>query len=159
MKHNKSLRVIAETHGIGLSTLEYRLRIGMTLEDALCKSIRRQITTSEVNSIKHLTFTNACCALSVTARTMHRLERDYEFKLARVKDVNEGNLLMIVWCAIHAPIINYKSMTRFIKQELGINLTVNQIQLRLAKFSLNTYKLKQDLQHYRDVFMQKLWVV
>lgn len=156
-RFHKSLRILAETNGVGLSTLEFRLRSGMSLNEALSKKTRRQITASEVNNIKHLTFTNACRVLSVTERTMQRLERDYEFKLARVKDVNSSNLLMIVWCAIHAPRINYKSMARFIKTELCLFLTHNQIQARLARFGLNTVKLKQDLHYYRDVFMQKLW--
>ena len=47
-KYNKSLRVLAETNGISLSTLEHRLRLGMNIKDALAEPTRsREVTKKD----------------------------------------------------------------------------------------------------------------
>ena len=45
--YGKSMRILAETNGLSLSTLEHRLRLGMNIKDALAEPTRSREVTDE----------------------------------------------------------------------------------------------------------------
>ena len=77
-KYGKSMRVLAETNGLGIGALEYRLKLGIPLEKALkIPSRNQEISRETLISLQHLTFTEAYKKLGIEARKLHRLSQEY----------------------------------------------------------------------------------
>ena len=112
-KYNKSLRVLAETNGISLSTLEYRLRLGMNIKDALAEPTRsREVTKKDLQKCNHLTFNEACLFLGIDSRKLNRLSKMYDVYFRRKSHTKDNESKVIAWCALHSPILRLKNMAR-----------------------------------------------
>lgn len=93
VKYNKPLRVLAETHGISISRLEYRLAKRMTLEDALAMGNRsKEITLNDLKLVQKLalTFTSAYKYLGVSARKLQRVCTEYDFYIPRIIELKNN---------------------------------------------------------------------
>ena len=157
-KYNKSLRVLAETNGISLSTLEKRLRLGMSLKDALAEPTRsREVTRKELQACKHLTFSQACNFLGIDSRKLNRLSKMYDIYFRRTSHTYDNESKVIVWCALHSPILRRKHMARFVTEQLGFDVSENQIRYRLPLFGLSLKDIKNNRENYQEIMLGLLW--
>ena len=157
-KYNKSLRVLAETNGISLSTLEKRLRLGMSLKDALAEPTRsREVTRKELQACKHLTFSQACNFLGIKSRKLNRLSKIYDVYFRRKSHTYDNESKVIVWCALHSPILRLKHMANFVAEQLGFDVSENQIRYRLPLFGLSLKEIKNNRENYQEIMLGLLW--
>ena len=157
-KYNKSLRVLAETNGISLSTLEKRLRLGMNIKDALAEPTRsREVTRKELQACKHLTFSQACNFLGIKSRKLNRLSKIYDVYFRRKSHTYDNESKVIVWCALHSPILRLKHMANFVAEQLGFDVTANQIKYRLNLFNLSLKEIKSNRENYQEIMLGLLW--
>ena len=157
-KYNKSLRVLAETNGISLSTLEYRLRLGMNIKDALAEPTRsREVTKKDLQKCNHLTFNEACLFLGIDSRKLNRLSKMYDVYFRRKSHTKDNESKVIAWCALHSPILRLKNMARFVTEQLGFDVTANQIKYRLNLFNLSLKEIKSNRENYQEIMLGLLW--
>ena len=157
-KYNKSLRVLAETNGISLSTLEKRLRLGMNIKDALAEPTRsREVTRKELQACKHLTFSQACNFLGIKSRKLNRLSKIYDVYFRRKSHTYDNESKVIVWCALHSPILRLKHMANFVAEQLGFDVSENQIRYRLPLFGLSLKEIKNNRENYQEIMLGLLW--
>ena len=146
--YGKSMRVLAETNGISLSTLEYRLRLGVNIKDALAEPTRsREVTRKQLQECKHLTFSQACNFFGIESRKLNRLSKIYDVYFRRTSHTYDNESKVIVWCALHSPILRLKHMARFVTEQLGFDVNENQIRYRLPMFGLS---LKNNREKTKD---------
>ena len=154
----KSMRVLAETNGISLSTLEHRLRLGMNIKDALAEPTRsREVTRKQLQECKHLTFSQACNFLGIESRKLNRLSKIYDVYFRRISYTYDNESKVIVWCALHSPILKIKHMARFITEQLGFDVNENQIRYRLPLFGLSLEDIKNNREKNQRLMLDILW--
>ena len=157
-KYGKSMRILAETNGLSLSTLEYRLRLGMNIKDALAEPTRsREVTRKELQACKHLTFSQACNFLGIDSRKLNRLSKMYDIYFRRTSHTYDNESKVIVWCALHSPILRRKHMARFVTEQLGFDVSENQIRYRLPLFGLSLKDIKNNRENYQEIMLGLLW--
>ena len=156
--YGKSMRVLAETNGLSLSTLEHRLRLGMNIKDALAEPTRsREVTRKELQACKHLTFSQACNFLGIDSRKLNRLSKMYDIYFRRTSHTYDNESKVIVWCALHSPILRRKHMARFVTEQLGFDVSENQIRYRLPLFGLSLKDIKNNRENYQEIMLGLLW--
>lgn len=156
--YGKSMRVLAETNGISLSTLEHRLRLGMNIKDALAEPTRsREVTRKQLQECKHLTFSQACNFLGIESRKLNRLSKIYDVYFRRISYTYDNESKVIVWCALHSPILKIKHMARFITEQLGFDVNENQIRYRLPLFGLSLKDIKNNREKNQRLMLDILW--
>ena len=156
--YGKSMRVLAETNGISLSTLEHRLRLGMNIKDALAEPTRsREVTRKQLQECKHLTFSQACNFLGIESRKLNRLSKIYDVYFRRTSYTYDNESKVIVWCALHSPILKIKHMARFITEQLGFDVNENQIRYRLPLFGLSLKDIKNNREKNQRLMLDILW--
>ena len=156
--YGKSMRVLAETNGISLSTLEHRLRLGMNIKDALAEPTRsREVTRKQLQECKHLTFSQACNFLGIESRKLNRLSKIYDVYFRRISYTYDNESKVIVWCALHSPILKIKHMARFITEQLGFDVNENQIRYRLPLFGLSLEDIKNNREKNQRLMLDILW--
>ena len=156
--YGKSMRVLAETNGLSLSTLEHRLRLGMNIKDALAEPTRsREVTRKELRACKHLTFSQACNFLGIDSRKLNRLSKMYDIYFRRTSHTYDNESKVIVWCALHSPILRRKHMARFVTEQLGFDVSENQIRYRLPLFGLSLKDIKNNRENYQEIMLGLLW--
>ena len=156
--YGKSMRVLAETNGISLSTLEHRLRLGMNIKDALAEPTRsREVTRKQLQECKHLTFSQACNFLGIESRKLNRLSKIYDVYFRRISYTYDNESKVIVWCALHSPILTIKHMARFITEQLGFDVNENQIRYRLPLFGLSLKDIKNNREKNQRLMLDILW--
>ena len=156
--YGKSMRVLAETNGLSLSTLKHRLRLGMNIKDALAESTRsREVTRKELQACKHLTFSQACNFLGIDSRKLNRLSKMYDIYFRRTSHTYDNESKVIVWCALHSPILRRKHMARFVTEQLGFDVSENQIRYRLPLFGLSLKEIKNNRENYQEIMLGLLW--
>ena len=156
--YGKSMRVLAETNGISLSTLEHRLRLGMNIKDALAEPTRsREVTMKQLQECKHLTFSQACNFLGIESRKLNRLSKIYDVYFRRTSYTYDNESKVIVWCALHSPILKIKHMARFITEQLGFDVNENQIRYRLPLFGLSLKDIKNNREKNQRLMLDILW--
>ena len=157
-KYGKSMRVLAETNGLSLSTLEYRLRLGMNIKDALAEPTRsREVTRKQLQDCKHLTFSQACEFLGIESRKLNRLSKIYDVYFRRTSHTYDNESKVIVWCALHSPILRLKHMARFVTEQLGFDVNENQIRYRLPLFGLSLKDIKNNREKNQRLMLDLLW--
>lgn len=157
-KHGKSLRVLAETHGLSLSALEYRMRLGIPLDKALKIPSRNQEVSKEtIESLTHLTFTEACRYLEVEPRKLRRLSKVFDIYFRRVSYTQHVESRVMIWGALHSPQLTYKSMMRFLTTELGFEVNENQIRYRFGMFGFTLKDAKKDRLKCQELMLKILW--
>ena len=158
VKYHKPLRILAETNGISLSTLEHRLRLGMNIKDALAEPTRsREVTRKQLQECKHLTFSQACNFLGIESRKLNRLSKIYDVYFRRISYTYDNESKVIVWCALHSPILKIKHMARFITEQLGFDVNENQIRYRLPLFGLSLEDIKNNREKNQRLMLDILW--
>lgn len=156
--YGKSMRVLAETNGMSLSTLERRLRLGMNIKDALAEPTRsREVTRKQLQECKHLTFSQACNFLGIESRKLNRLSKIYDVYFRRISYTYDNESKVIVWCALHSPILKIKHMARFITEQLGFDVNENQIRYRLPLFGLSLKDIKNNREKNQRLMLDILW--
>ena len=156
--YGKSLQVLAETNGMSLSTLEKRLRLGMNIKDALVKPTRsREVTKKELQECKHLTFSQAFNFLGITSRKLIRLSKMYDVYFRRTSHTYNNESKVIIWCALHSPILRLKHMAKFVTEQLGFDVNENQIRYRLSLFGLNLKGIKNNREKNQQLMLDILW--
>ena len=156
--YGKSMRVLAETNGMSLSTLEHRLRLGMNIKDALAEPTRsREVTKKELQDCKHLTFSQACNFLGIESRKLNRLSKIHDVYFRRISYTYDNESKVIVWCALHSPILKIKHMARFITEQLGFDVNENQIRYRLPLFGLSLKDIKNNREKNQRLMLDILW--
>ena len=156
--YGKSMRVLAETNGISLSTLERRLRLGMNIKDALAEPTRsREVTRKQLQECKHLTFSQACNFLGIESRKLNRLSKIYDVYFRRISYTYDNESKVIVWCALHSPILRLKHMARFVTEQLGFDVNENQIRYRLPLFGLSLEDIKNNREKNQRLMLDILW--
>ena len=156
--YGKSMRVLAETNGMSLSTLEHRLRLGMNIKDALAEPTRsREVTRKQLQECKHLTFSQACNFLGIESRKLNRLSKIYDVYFRRISYTYDNESKVIVWCALHSPILKIKHMARFITEQLGFDVNENQIRYRLPLFGLSLKDIKNNREKNQRLMLDILW--
>ena len=156
--YGKSMRVLAETNGLSLSTLEHRLRLGMNIKDALAEPTRsREVTRKQLQECKHLTFSQACNFLGIESRKLNRLSKIYDVYFRRISYTYDNESKVIVWCALHSPILKIKHMARFITEQLGFDVNENQIRYRLPLFGLSLEDIKNNREKNQRLMLDILW--
>ena len=152
------MRILAETNGLSLSTLEHRLRLGMNIKDALAEPTRsREVTRKELQACKHLTFSQACNFLGIDSRKLNRLSKMYDIYFRRTSHTYDNESKVIVWCALHSPILRRKHMARFVTEQLGFDVSENQIRYRLPLFGLSLKDIKNNRENYQEIMLGLLW--
>jgi len=158
VKYHKPLRILAETNGMSLSTLEHRLRLGMNIKDALAEPTRsREVTRKQLQECKHLTFSQACNFLGIESRKLNRLSKIYDVYFRRISYTYDNESKVIVWCALHSPILKIKHMGRFITEQLGFDVNENQIKYRLSLFGLSLKDIKNNREKNQRLMLDILW--
>lgn len=158
VKYHKPLRILAETNGISLSTLEHRLRLGMNIKDALAEPTRsREVTRKQLQECKHLTFSQACNFLGIESRKLNRLSKIYDVYFRRISYTYDNESKVIVWCALHSPILKIKHMAIFITEQLGFDVNENQIRYRLPLFGLSLEDIKNNREKNQRLMLDILW--
>ena len=156
--YGKSMRVLAETNGMSLSTLEDRLRLGMNIKDALAEPTRsREVTRKQLQECKHLTFSQACNFLGIESRKLNRLSKIYDVYFRRISYTYDNESKVIVWCALHSPILKIKHMAIFITEQLGFDVNENQIRYRLPLFGLSLKDIKNNREKNQRLMLDILW--
>ena len=156
--YGKSLRILAETNGLSLSTLEHRLRLGMNIKDALAEPTRsREVTRKELLACEHLTFSQACNFLGIDSRKLNRLSKMYDIYFRRILHTYDNESKVIVWCALHSPILRRKHMARFVTEQLGFDVSENQIRYRLPLFGLSLKDIKNNREKNQKLMLDILW--
>lgn len=157
--YGKSLRVLAETNGLSLSTLEYRLRLGMNIKEALAaiQTRSREVTQKELIECKHLTFSQACNFLGIESRKLNRLSKIYDVYFRRISYTYDNESKVIVWCALHSPILRLKHMARFVTEQLGFDVNENKIRYRLPLFGLSLKDIKNNREKNQRLMLNILW--
>ena len=156
--YGKSMRVLAETNGMSLSTLERRLRLGMNIKDALAEPTRsREVTRKQLQECKHLTFSQACNFLGIESRKLNRLSKIYDVYFRRTSYTYDNESKVIVWCALHSPILKIKHMAIFITEQLGFDVNENQIRYRLPLFGLSLKDIKNNREKNQRLMLDILW--
>ena len=157
-KYNKSLRVLAETNGISLSTLEKRLRLGMSLKDALnTKTRSKEVTKQDLLLCNHLTFSKACLHLNISSRKLNRLSKMHDVYFRRKSHTKDNESKVIAWCALHSPILTIKHMARFVANQLCFDVSENQINYRLSLFGFTLKNVKNNVEHCQQLMFKILW--
>ena len=158
--YGKSMRILAETNGLSLSTLEHRLRLGMNIKDALAEPTRsREVTRKELElqACKHLTFSQACNFLGIDSRKLNRLSKIYDVYFRRKSHTYDNESKVIVWCALHSPILRLKHMANFVAEQLGFDVSENQIRYRLPLFGLSLKEIKNNREKNQRLMLDILW--
>ena len=156
--YGKSMRILAETNGLSLSTLEYRLRLGMNIKDALAEPTRsREVTKKDLQKCNHLTFNEACLFLGIDSRKLNRLSKMYDVYFRRKSHTYDNESKVIVWCALHSPILRLKNMARFVTEQLGFDVSENQIRYRLPLFGLSLKEIKNNREKNQRLMLDILW--
>lgn len=157
-KYGKSLRVLAETHGLTVSGLEYRMRLGIPLDKALKIPVTNQeISKATLEKYTHLTFKEVCDTLCIDSRKLIRLSNLYDLYFRRVSFTQEHESKVIVWCATHSPTLTYKGISKFLTEQLGFEVHTNSLRYRFSLFGFNLKNLKQDREGYQKRMLQQLW--
>ena len=158
VKYNKPLRILAETNGMSLSSLEYRLSKGMTLKDALAQPMRsKEITKKNLEDHSHLTVVEVCRHLDISVRKLNRLSKIYDVYFRRTSHTQDNESKVIVWCALHSPVLRFKAMARFCTEQIGFKVSENQIRYRLPLFGFNLSQAKKDREKYQKLMLDVLW--
>ena len=156
--YGKSMRILAETNGLSLSTLEHRLRLGMNIRDALAEPTRsREVTKKDLQKCNHLTFNEACLFLGIDSRKLNRLSKMYDVYFRRKSHTYDNESKVIVWCALHSPILRLKNMARFVTEQLGFDVSENQIRYRLPLFGLSLKEIKNNREKNQRLMLDILW--
>ena len=156
--YGKSMRILAETNGLSLSTLEYRLRLGMNIKDALAEPTRsREVTKKDLQKCNHLTFNEACLFLGIDSRKLNRLSKMYDVYFRRKSHTYDNESKVIVWCALHSPILRLKHMANFVAEQLGFDVSENQIRYRLPLFGLSLKEIKNNREKNQRLMLDILW--
>ena len=152
------MRILAETNGLSLSTLEYRLRLGMNIKDALAEPTRsREVTKKDLQKCNHLTFNEACLFLGIDSRKLNRLSKMYDVYFRRKSHTYDNESKVIVWCALHSPILRIKHMANFVAEQLGFDVSENQIRYRLPLFGLSLKEIKNNREKNQRLMLDILW--
>lgn len=158
VKYHKPLRILAETNDLSLSTLEYRLKSGIELKEALSIPTRsREVTKKELQECKHLTFSQVCDFLGITSRKLIRLSKMYDVYFRRTSHTYNNESKVIIWCALHSPILRLKHMARFVTEQLGFDVNENQIRYRLPLFGLSLKDIKNNREKNQQLMLDILW--
>lgn len=158
IKYHKPLRILAETNGLSLSTLERRLRLGMNIKDALAEPTRsREVTKKELQECNHLTFSQACIFFGITSRKLIRLSKMYDVYFRHTSYTQDNESKVIMWCALHSPILRIKHMAKFVTEQLGFDVSGNQIKYRLSLFDLNLKDIKNNREKTQQLMLDILW--
>ena len=157
IKYHKPLRILAETHGMSLSRLEFRLSSGMSLEDALTTPLRsREVTRNDLLKVQNLTFTQACKMLGISTRKLNRLAAQYSiyFKRDAYRAVEIPTLF---WICIHSPALTYKGMAKWLLEQTGLNYTDAQVSYLFSKFGLTLKIFKSNQTYLTKLAYNWLW--
>lgn len=158
VKYNTPLHILAETHGMSVSTLERRLRAGMSLHDALSAKIRsREVTKQELLKNNHLTFTEACTKLGISSRKLNRLCAEYDIYFRRVAHTQDNEGISIIWIALHSPVLKMKHMVRFVNEHVGFEVTECQLKNRFYLLGFGIEKARADLEKYKAMILDMMW--
>ena len=156
-KYHKPLRILAETHGISLSRLEFRLAKGLPLETALNTPLRsREVTKNELLKLQHLTFTQACKQLGISCRKLNRLSSEYGVYFKRTAHRNV-EIPTLFWICIHSPALTYKGMAKWLLEQTGFNYTDTQISYLFSKFGLTLKIFKLNQTYLTQLAYNWLW--
>ena len=156
--YGKSMRILAETNGLSLSTLEHRLRLGMNIKDALAEPTRsREVTKKDLQKCNHLTFNEACLFLGIDSRKLNRLSKMHDVYFRRKSHTKDNESKVIAWCTLHSPILRLKNMARFVTEQLGFDVSENQIRYRLPLFGLSLKEIKNNREKNQRLMLDILW--
>ena len=156
--YGKSMRILAETNGLSLSTLEHRLRLGMNIKDALAEPTRsREVTKKDLQKCNHLTFKEACLFLGIDSRKLNRLSKMHDVYFRRKSHTKDNESKVIAWCTLHSPILRLKNMARFVTEQLGFDVSENQIRYRLPLFGLSLKEIKNNREKNQRLMLDILW--
>lgn len=157
-KYGKSLRVLAETHGLTISGLEYRMRLGIPLNKALKIPVRNQeISKETLEKYTHLTFKEVCDTLCIDSRKLIRLSNLYGLYFRRTSYTQNHESKIIIWGALHSPKLSLKAIARFLTQELGFEINENQVRYRFDLFGHSISEIRKDVETYKAKALQLLW--
>ena len=156
-KYHKPLRILAETHGMSLSRLEFRLSSGMSLEDALTTPLRsREVTRNDLLKVQNLTFTQACKQLGISSRKLNRLSSEYGVYFKRIAH-RSVEIPTLFWVCIHAPTLTFKGMAKWLLQQTGINYSDKQIQCLFSRFGLTLKVFRLNQEYLTQLAYNWLW--
>ena len=157
-KYGKSLKVLAETHGLTISALEYRMRLGIPLDKALkIPSRNHEISKRTLEKYTHLTFKEVCDTLCIDSRKLIRLSNLYGLYFRRTSYTQEHESRVIMWCALHSPKLTLKAIARFLTKELGFDVNENQVRYRFDLFGHTLREIRKDVETYKTKALQLLW--
>lgn len=157
-KYGKSMRVLAETNGLGIGALEYRLKLGIPLDKALkIPSRNQEISRETLISLQHLTFTEAYKKLGIEARKLHRLSQEYGVYFRKLSGTQYSESIVIVWGALHSPKLTYKEISRFLTNQLGFEVTTYSLRYRFDMFGFNLTDIKHNRTEYQKLMLHLLW--
>ena len=130
----------------------------MNIKDALAEPTRsREVTKKDLQKCNHLTFNEACLFLGIDSRKLNRLSKMYDVYFRRKSHTYDNESKVIVWCALHSPILRLKNMARFVTEQLGFDVSENQIRYRLPLFGLSLKEIKNNREKNQRLMLDILW--
>ena len=154
-----SLRVLAELNGMSISALEYRRRVlKMPLSKALNTPIKvlPEITLEILKQHNHLSFREICEVLGIEPRKLERLSKKYDIYF-RKQSHTHNETIVVLWCALHSPVLRLKHMAKFVSDELGFSVNENYLKYRFTLFGFTLKDIKKDLTYYQHLMLNALW--